>query len=77
LSAKSDIERIVRAALNPFWHNNHISKEQFVSVNRNVSRMLYDKIADVTALDDKEKGKWEKLAAEEVRNAVEALKSSC
>ncbi|KAH0536999.1 hypothetical protein FGG08_006171 [Glutinoglossum americanum] len=76
-SAKSDIERIVRAALNPYWHNNHISKEQFVSVNRNVSRMLYDQIADdVTAIDDNEKGKWEKLATEEVTNAVEALRSS-
>jgi Ring finger domain/PHD-finger len=76
LSAKSDIERIVRAALNPYWHSNNISKEQFVNVNKNVSRMLYDKIADVTALDDKEKGKWEKLATEEVKNAIEALKSS-
>ncbi|KAI9780051.1 MAG: PHD and RING finger domain-containing protein 1 [Geoglossum umbratile] len=76
LSAKSDIERVVRAALNPYWQSNNISKEQFSNVNKSVSRMLYDKIADMTALDDKEKGKWEKLAVEEVRNAVEALKSS-
>jgi hypothetical protein len=75
LTAKSDVQKLVSAALKPHYNEQAISKDQYTSINRDISRMLYDKIGDFEALVDDEKAKWEKVAGEEVDKAVGALRA--
>ena len=75
-SAKSDISKMVQAALKPFYHNGTLSKENYTVVNRDVSRMLYDLIGDVTRLDGQNRKCWEDIATTEVRKAVESLRAA-
>lgn len=74
LSAKSDVQRLVAAALKPHYHDHTISKEEYITINKTTSRMLYDRIGDLESLGVEGKAKWEKVAAEEVNKAVHALK---
>lgn len=74
LSAKSDVQKLVAAALKPHYQEQKISKEEYISINKATSRMLYDKIGDLDGLGMESKVKWEKVAAEEVNKAVGALK---
>ncbi|KZF21535.1 hypothetical protein L228DRAFT_155238 [Xylona heveae TC161] len=76
LSAKADLQKMVSAALKPHYHKNEISKDQFTDINRNISRMLYDKAGDVSFLDQEARDSWKKVATEEVSKAVEALQST-
>ena len=64
------------AALRPLYHKQEITKDEYTSINRDVSRMLYDKIGDFEALDLNGKTQWEKVAGEEVDKAVTALRAS-
>jgi hypothetical protein len=75
IETKKDISRIVRNALDPHYKKpSGITKEQYASINRAVSRMLYDKIADVETLEDENaKSAWERIASREVAKAVEGL----
>jgi hypothetical protein len=74
IEAKEGINKIVRAALEPHYRKPAgISKEQYVNINRLVSRMLYERIADPDALDENERSAWQKIAAAEVTKAVEGL----
>ncbi|OBT52896.1 hypothetical protein VE04_06427 [Pseudogymnoascus sp. 24MN13] len=74
IEAKEGIQKIVKKALDPHYKKpSGITKEQYADVNRLVSRMLYDKIVDPTALNDDEKSAWEKVASAEVAKAVEGL----
>lgn len=71
---KADVQRLVSAALKPHYHEQKISKDEYTTINRDVSRMLYEKIGDFEALDLEGKAKWEKVAGEEVNKAVTALR---
>ena len=71
---KADVQKLVSAALRPHYHEQKISKDEYTIINRDVSRMLYDKIGDFEALDLEGKAKWEKVAGEEVNKAVTALR---
>lgn len=71
---KADVQRLVSAALKPHYHEQKISKDEYTTINRDVSRMLYDKIGDFEALDLEGKARWEKVAGEEVNKAVTALR---
>ncbi|KAI9819787.1 MAG: hypothetical protein M1832_003862 [Thelocarpon impressellum] len=73
LVAKEEIQKMVKAALRPFWAKQTITADQYTDVNRLVSRLLYDKIGDVTSLDQDGREYWEGVAAAEVEEAVEAL----
>ena len=75
LSAKSDVQKLVSAALKPHYNDQTISKDQYTVINRDISRMLYDRIGDFEALDISDKAKWEKVAGDEVSKAVGALKA--
>ena len=75
LSAKSDVQKLVSAALKPHYNDQTISKDEYTNINRDVSRMLYDKIGDFESLGGEDKVKWEKVAGEEVKKAVGALKA--
>lgn len=73
IETKEDINKIVRHALEPHYKKPAgISKEQYADINRLVSRMLYDRIATLDALDEN-KSTWEKIANAEVTKAVEGL----
>ncbi|KAI9782323.1 MAG: hypothetical protein M1835_004055 [Candelina submexicana] len=76
LSAKSDIQKMVSAALKPHYHSGKVSKDQYTDINRNISRMLYDKLGDVTKLDSEMKRGWGDVATSEVLKAVQSLKSA-
>lgn len=75
LSAKEDVQRLVAAALKPHYSDQKITKDEYTNINRDISRMLYDKIGDLRTLDGEGRAKWEKVAGEEVSKAVSALKA--
>jgi hypothetical protein len=75
LSAKSDVQKLVSAALKPLYNDNTISKDEYTNINRDVSRMLYDKIGDFDTLLGEDKAHWEKIAGDEVKKAVSSLKA--
>lgn len=72
-SAKTDLQRIVSGALKPHYKEKAISKDQYTDINRNISRLLYNHVGNIDALDGAGREKLEKFAAEEVSKAVEAL----
>lgn len=76
LSAKSHIQRLVSTALKPLYNDATITKDEYTVINRDVSRMLYERIGDVEGLVDEQRSKWEKVAGEEVGRAVVALKAN-
>lgn len=75
LSAKEDVQKLVATALKPHYHDQTITKDEYTIINRDISRMLYDRIGDFEALDVDGKAKWEKVAGDEVDKAVSALKA--
>ncbi|KAI9754139.1 MAG: PHD and RING finger domain-containing protein 1 [Lichina confinis] len=75
-SAKTDISRLVKLALRPFHKNGSVSYDDYTSINRNVSRKLYDLVGATDHLDSAAKERWEKVAVAEVGQAVQALKIS-
>jgi hypothetical protein len=75
-NAKSDVQKMVSAALKPFYNEQIISRDEYTNVNRDTCHKLYDKIGDFEALDVEGKARWEKVAGEEVTKAVGALKGT-
>jgi len=76
LSTKSDLQKMVTSALKPHYHNNTVSKDQYTDINRNVSRMLYDKAGETGSIEGEARETYERLASEEVSRAVKSLKAS-
>ncbi|KAL8783952.1 MAG: hypothetical protein Q9213_004282 [Squamulea squamosa] len=75
LTAKESVAKMVSSALKPHYHRSEISKDQYTDINRNVSRMLYEKVGVEENLTDSTKEDWEKVASEEVAKAVQSLRS--
>lgn len=75
LAAKSDLQKLVSAALKPHYKNNTVNKDQYTDINRNVSRMLYDRVGD-TGANGENKDEWERIATDEVDKAVKALQTA-
>ena len=75
-NAKSDVQRMVGSALKPYYQKKTISKEEYTTINRDISRKLYDQIGDFEALGIEGRAKWEKVAGDEVGRAVATLQSS-
>jgi hypothetical protein len=73
IEAKEGINKMVKSALAPHWKSAEITKEQYADINRDVSRKLYEIIADRNISDEREKYTWEKIATAEVAHAVKAL----
>lgn len=71
IEAKEGISKIVKSALAPHWKSAEITKEQYADINRDVSRKLYDIVADCSRPNEQEK--WEKIATHEVASAVKSL----
>ena len=75
-NAKSHVQKLVSSALKPYYRNKTISKDEYTTINRDISRRLYDQIGDFEALDVEGRGRWEKIACDEVEIAVAAMKKS-
>lgn len=67
---------MVSSALKPYYHKKTISKDEYTTINRDISRKLYDQIGDFEALGIEGRAKWEKVAGDEVGRAVATLKDS-
>ncbi|KAF2100550.1 hypothetical protein NA57DRAFT_74155 [Rhizodiscina lignyota] len=75
-STKTEIQRMVRVVLRPLYQDQKINKDEYTDINRDVSRMLYDKVAAHTdGLENEDVRKeWQTTAQDEVDKAVAALK---
>jgi hypothetical protein len=71
LESKTEIQALVKIALTPHYQTNEINSEQYRNINRDVSRVLYEKVGTGAGLIEKEK--WQKVATEEVKRAIQAL----
>ncbi|RAL04197.1 putative PHD and RING finger domain protein [Aspergillus ibericus CBS 121593] len=74
LTVKSDVQRLVGTALKPYYRSRIISKDEYTDINRNISRMLYERVAGVETLEAGARATLEGVAKEEVEKAVDALK---
>ncbi len=72
---KKSINDIVKVALRPHWRSQKLTTEQYETINRAVSRKLYDEVKDAAALDDESRRVWEKRATQEVARAVAELQA--
>jgi hypothetical protein len=67
---------MVTAVLKPFYTKKQISKSSYTDINRDVSRLLYDRVGDAGAealANQQTRLGWQKMASEEVDKAVKAL----
>jgi hypothetical protein len=73
-SSKEEIQRMVKMALRPRYNAKLITKDQYTDINRDVSRKLYDRVGDASALmEQAEREKWQGVAEAEVLNAIAEL----
>ena len=72
---KENISNIVRSALKPHWKSSQLTADQYATINRDVSRKLYEEVTDPSSADEDAKSMWERKAAKEVARAVEELKA--
>jgi hypothetical protein len=72
---KKNINEIVKSALRPHWRAQKLTSDQYVIINRDISRKLYEEVRDATSLDDETRRSWEKRATQEVAQAVEGLQA--
>ena len=76
IEAKEGINKIVKSALAPHWKGAEISKDQYEKINRDISRKLYEAVADRSLTDEQTKCALEKIATEKVAMAVKGLTAS-
>ena len=73
--AKSDIQKMVKAALKPAYARKDIDTNQYTEINREISRMMYEKVGNMDHLVDGEKrDRWTTLASYEVEKAIKAIR---
>lgn len=73
LSAKSEVQKMVKMALKPHYRDKAVDKDQYTEINRRISRMLYERVGPIETMSAEEKSKWEEIATAEVSKAVSAL----
>jgi hypothetical protein len=69
---------MVTAVLKPIYLKKEVTKEEYTDVNRDVSRLLYEKVGEAGAdalADQDTREKWQKMATHEVDIAVKALRA--
>ncbi|KAK4137132.1 hypothetical protein BT67DRAFT_370760 [Trichocladium antarcticum] len=72
---KQSISEVVRNALKPHFQSRQLTKEQFMSINRDISHMIYEEVQDPKAVDEDTKHGWEKTALKEVERAIASLEA--
>ncbi|KFH48845.1 PHD and RING finger domain-containing protein-like protein [Hapsidospora chrysogenum ATCC 11550] len=70
---KKNINDIVKSALRPHWHAQKLTSEQYATINRDISRKLYEEVRDASSLDEDTRRSWEMRASQEVAQAVAGL----
>lgn len=73
-SLKSDLQKMVRTALKPHYYQKLITKDDFIDINKRISRQLYELVGSSDGLNSESRIRWEKVASDEVNNAVAQLK---
>lgn len=71
IEAKEGINKIVKGALAPHWKASMLTKEQYADINRDISRKLYDIVAEQRM--DEAGNELGKIAITEVAIAVKSL----
>lgn len=72
---KKNINDIVKMALRPHWRAQKLTTEQYASINRDISRKLYEEVKDASLLDEDARRQWEKRASQAVAQAVSELQA--
>ncbi|KAM3504778.1 hypothetical protein MY10362_003338 [Beauveria mimosiformis] len=73
---KRSINEIVKSALRPHWRAQKLTTEQYATINRNISRQLYEEVKDASVLDEATRQRWEKRAHQAVAQAMSDLTAS-
>ncbi|PLB51230.1 hypothetical protein P170DRAFT_382591 [Aspergillus steynii IBT 23096] len=73
-AVKSDIQRLVGAALKPYYRSRIISKDEYTDINRSICRKLYERVGGIGSLEADVKENLESTAKDEVESAVDSLK---
>lgn len=71
---KENVSGMVKNALKPHWKSGHITSDQYATINRDVSRKLYEEVSD-GPLNDDTRHRCEKIATTEVAKAVADIKA--
>lgn len=73
---KQKINNVVRSALKPHWASSKLTADQYETINRDVSRKLYDEVTDPASVVDAEvRQMWQHKATQEVARAVSGLQA--
>jgi len=65
---------MVKLALGPRYREKEINKDQYTDVNRDVSRKMYEMVGNASALTDQAgRERWQIVAEQEVKKAIETL----
>ncbi|KAH6610406.1 ribosomal l37ae [Trichoderma cornu-damae] len=72
---KKSVNDIVRNALRPHWRAQKLTVEQYATINRDISRKLYDEVKDASSLDESRRQTWEKRVTQEVARAISELQA--
>lgn len=75
LTDKEELQALVKDNLRPLYRHKIITSQQYTQINREISRKLYDRVAEVGGLTE-ERDKWRGMAAKEVDDAVKALQTA-
>jgi hypothetical protein len=78
-STKAELQRMVTAVLKPIYLKKEVTKEQYTDINREVSRLLYEKVGEAGAdalADQDTREKWQQMATAEVQSAIETRRAS-
>jgi hypothetical protein len=70
---------MVTAVLKPIYLKKEVTKEQYTDINREVSRLLYEKVGEAGAdalADQDTREKWQQMATAEVQSAIETRRAS-
>ena len=70
---------MVTAVLKPIYLKKEISKVEYTDINRDVSRLLYEKVGEAGAdalADQDTREKWQKMAASEVDGAIKTVRAN-
>lgn len=78
LSAKQDIQKMVSAALKPYYNEGKVDKDDYTLINRDVSRMMYERVGvdGIDALQSTDKQQLETDVKDQVQKAVTAVAST-
>lgn len=75
-STKRELQLMVTSVLKPLYTKKEVTKDEYTDINRDVSRLLYDRVAEAgsDALSTQDaRDKWQKLANSEVENAIKGI----